>query len=72
MAKRWPSAEKLASANGNFPLAIVPSSIHPHMDNRRMHDDHWHDWNEHCRVVVMSSAVGDNAAGSGEQCDGAD
>jgi hypothetical protein len=42
------------------------------MDNRRMHDDHWHDWNEHCRVVVMSSAVGDNAAGSGEQCDGAD
>jgi hypothetical protein len=52
-------------------LAIVPPSIHAHMDNRRMHDDHRHDWNEHFFVPVPS-AIGDNAAGSGEECDDAD
>jgi hypothetical protein len=81
MAQRWPSEEKLASGKrlqtpgeivDGRRLAIVPPSIHPHSDNRRMHDDYRHDGNEHCRVVVMSSAIGDNAAGSGEQGDAAD
>jgi hypothetical protein len=41
------------------------------MDNRRMHDDYRHDWNKNFFMPVPS-AVGDNAAGSCEECDGAD